>query len=100
MLLPPCMARGPRRLPAGERSIGRAECAGGRQNRHTQFVHPDGNSRQSPQQFLRPHAVSFESSPFMGLSVIRTEPVLTKPLGFLPDLAYSATASMPIEAIL
>jgi len=40
-----------------------------------------------PQQFFRPQAVSLESSPATGLSVISWDPVSMNPEGFLLSLA-------------
>jgi hypothetical protein len=44
-----------------------------------------------PQQFCKPHFVSFDSSPLNGLSEIRLAPVLINPVGFLPVFTYSTT---------
>jgi hypothetical protein len=39
----------------------------------------------NPQQFSKPHFVSFDGRPEKGLSVIKLAPVLMNPLGFFPD---------------
>src|SRR5262245_35849127 len=67
----------------------------GRSNR----AGPDVASRQ-PQQFCRPQAVSLESRPGSGLSVMSCAPVLLKPDGFLLSLANVTTARTPSCAIL
>jgi hypothetical protein len=45
----------------------------------------------NPQQFCKPHFVSFDSRPLNGLSEIRLAPVLINPVGFLPVFTYSTT---------
>src|SRR5258708_37549211 len=57
-----------------------------------------------PQHILRPSSEDFEGRPWTGLSVMSSTPVLKKSRpgvrsGFLPDLANSATASTPFDAI-
>jgi len=87
-------------LDVGEKADGMPAPKAGMRKEAAPVTGPARRTHSPPQQFLRPQAVSLDSRPFIGLSLISSEPVLMKPVGFLPDLAYSATASTPATAIL